>query len=81
VENQDSAGKTNFFCSILPFNPLGSFIHMVACRSSSKNTRKMNLQPILNRNPPWAHIELEFNALGIAKKLEKHVVHLSKRKD
>jgi hypothetical protein len=53
---------------------------MATCRSSSKNTRKMDLQPILNKNSPQAHMELEFDMLGIAGKLVKYVVHLSKRK-
>jgi hypothetical protein len=34
--------------------PLGNFSHMVACRSSSKNKRKMNLILVLNTSP-WAH--------------------------
>jgi hypothetical protein len=48
---------------------------MVACRSSSKNTRKMNLKPILNKTLPHAHMELEFDVLGIPGKLVKYVVH------
>jgi hypothetical protein len=52
---------------------------MAACRSSSKNTRKMNLQSILNENSPWAHTELELDVLGVAGKLIKYVVHSSKR--
>jgi hypothetical protein len=44
---------------------------MVACGSSSRNTGKMNLTPILNKNPPWAHMELEFNVLGVPRKLCK----------
>jgi hypothetical protein len=58
---------------------LSSFSHMAACRSSSKNTRKMNLQSILNENSPWAHTELELDVLGVAGKLIKYVVHSSKR--
>jgi hypothetical protein len=53
---------------------------MAACRSSSKNTRKMNLEPILNKNSPRAYMELEFDVLGVPGKLVKHVIHLSKRK-
>jgi hypothetical protein len=34
----------------------------------------MNLQPILNKNSPHAHKELEFDVLGIAGKLVKYVV-------
>jgi hypothetical protein len=36
----------------------------------------MNVQPILNKNSPWAHMESEFGVLGVAKKLVKYVVHL-----
>jgi hypothetical protein len=38
----------------------------------------MNLQPILNKNSPWAHTESEFDALG--GKLVEYVVPLLKRK-
>jgi hypothetical protein len=61
--------------------PLGSFSYMAACRSSSKNTGKMNIKPILNKNSPWTHIELELDVLGVPGKLVKYVVHLSKRKN
>jgi hypothetical protein len=54
---------------------------MVACRSSSENTRKMNLKPILNKSSPWAHTELEFDMLGGPRELVKYEVHLSKRKN
>jgi hypothetical protein len=40
----------------------------------------MNLQPVLNKNSPGAHMELKFDMFGVAKKLVKYVVHLSKRK-
>jgi hypothetical protein len=43
--------------------------------------RKMKLQPILNKNSPWAHMELEFDVLGVARKLVKFVVQSSKRKE
>jgi hypothetical protein len=79
VKNQDSISKTNFFLSTLPFT-FRQFKHMVACRSSSKNTRKMNLKPILNKNSPWAHEELENDVLGVPKKLVKYVVYSSKKK-
>jgi hypothetical protein len=61
--------------------PLGSFSHMAACRSSSENTRKMTLIPIFNKTSPRAHMELKLNMLGIHKKLVKYVVHSSKRKN
>jgi hypothetical protein len=54
---------------------------MAACRSSSENTRKMNLKPILNKTSPRAHIELEFDVFGVLGKLVKYVVHLFKRKN
>jgi hypothetical protein len=54
---------------------------MAVCRSSSKNTRKMNLKPILNKTSPHAHMELELDVLGVHRKLVKYVVHLSKRKN
>jgi hypothetical protein len=37
-EKQDFMGKTNYFLRTLPFQPLGSFSHMAACRSSLENT-------------------------------------------
>jgi hypothetical protein len=54
---------------------------MAACRSSSKNTRKMNLILVFNKNSPWAHTESELDVLGVHGKLAKYVVHLSKRKN
>jgi hypothetical protein len=48
--------------------------------SSSKNIGKMSLQPILNKNSPHAHIKLEFDKLGIARKLVKYASHSFKRK-
>jgi hypothetical protein len=53
---------------------------MAACRSSSKNIAKMSLIPVFNKKLPRAHTELEFNVLGVHRKLVKYVVHLSKRK-
>jgi hypothetical protein len=54
---------------------------MVACRSSLENTGKMSLILVFNKNSPRAHMELEFNVLGVHRKLVKYVVHLSKRKN
>jgi hypothetical protein len=54
---------------------------MVACRSSSKNTRKMNLIPVFNKTSPRAHTELELDVLGVQGKLVKYVVYLFKRKN
>ena len=64
-------GKMNFF--LLPtLSPLGNFRYVARYGSSSKNIRKMNLQPTLNRNSPHAHIKLEFDELGVAGKLDKY---------
>jgi hypothetical protein len=53
---------------------------MAVCRSSSENTRKMNLIPVFNKISPRAHMELELDVLGVPGKLVKYVVNLSKRK-
>jgi hypothetical protein len=53
---------------------------MAACRSSSKNTGKMNLIPVFNKNSPQAHTKSELDVLGVHGKLVKYVVHLCKRK-
>jgi hypothetical protein len=74
VKDQDSMGKRNLFLSILPFSS------WTVCRSSSKNTRKMNLKPALIKTLPRAHTELEFDVLGIPRKLVKYEVYSSKRK-
>jgi hypothetical protein len=58
---------------------MGKFSHVVACRSSLKNAKKMNLQLIWNKNSPWAHIELEIDVLGVAEKLIKYVIHWSQK--
>jgi hypothetical protein len=54
---------------------------MAACRSSSENTRKMNLKPVLNKTSPQVHMESELDVLGVPRKLVKYVVNLSKRKN
>jgi hypothetical protein len=54
---------------------------MDACRSSSKNTGKMSLIPIFNKNSPRAYTESELDVLGVHGKLVKYVVHSSKRKN
>jgi hypothetical protein len=38
----------------------------------------MNLKPIQNKNSPQAHMESEFDVLGVPIKLVKYVVHSSK---
>jgi hypothetical protein len=52
---------------------------MVAYKNSSKNTGKMNIQPILNKNSSHVRMESEFDMLGIVEKLVKYVVHLFKK--
>jgi hypothetical protein len=47
--------------------PLGNICQMATMRSSSKNTRKLTLQSILNNNLPHAHMESEFDVLGVAR--------------
>jgi hypothetical protein len=54
---------------------------MGACKSSSENTRKMNLKFVLNKTSPHAHTKSELDVLGVPGKLVKYVVHLSKRKN
>jgi hypothetical protein len=77
MKNQDSTGKTNFFPSTMPYSPWV----VLAKWSSSKNTGKMNLRPVFNKNSPWAHTESDLDVLGVYGKLVKYVVHLSKRKN
>jgi hypothetical protein len=59
---------------------LEQFSHMATCKSSLEYIGKMNLYPILNKNLPWAHTELEFDILYVARKLVKYVVHSSNKK-
>jgi hypothetical protein len=69
--------KTNFFFGTLPFNPkavLATWLYIGA----PQKTKKTNLQSILNKNSPQAHMELEFDGLGVSRKLMKYVVHFSK---
>jgi hypothetical protein len=54
---------------------------MAACRSSSKNTGKMSLMLVFNKNLPRDHTESELDELGVHGKLVKYVVHSSKRKN
>jgi hypothetical protein len=48
---------------------------------SSKNTGKMSLILVFNKNSPWAHTESEFDMLGVYGKLVKYAIHLCKRKN
>jgi hypothetical protein len=54
---------------------------MTAYRSSLKNTCKMSLILVFNKNLPRAHTESELDVLSVHGKLMKYVVHLSKSKN
>jgi hypothetical protein len=56
--------------------PIGNVNHVATSRSSSKNTRKSNVQPIWNIELFRTHIGLELGMVGVAKKLVKDVVHM-----
>jgi hypothetical protein len=73
-------GKRNLFFWDPTLQPLGNFSHVATYRNFSKNTRKLNIHPTLNKNSPWAHIESKFDMLGVARKLVKYVVCSSKIK-
>jgi hypothetical protein len=47
-------GQNKLFFEHPTLQPLGSFSHMAACRSSSENTGKMSLIPVFNKNLPRA---------------------------
>jgi hypothetical protein len=74
-------GQKNLLFKHPTLQPLGSFSHMAACRSSSENTGKMSLILIFNKNFPWAHTKSELDVLGVHEKFVKYVVHSSKRKN
>jgi hypothetical protein len=74
-------GQNKLFFENPAPQPLGSFSHMAACRSSSENSGKMSLILVLNKNSPRAHTESELGLLGVHRKLVKYVVHSSKRKN
>jgi hypothetical protein len=48
---------------------LKQFNHMVASRNSSKNTRKINSQPISYEELLWINMELDWTCLVLAKNL------------
>jgi hypothetical protein len=74
-------GQNKLFFENPALQPLGSFSHMAACRSSVENTWKMSLILVFNKNSPRAHTESELDVLGVHGKLVKYVVHSSKRKN
>jgi hypothetical protein len=74
-------GQNKLFFENPALQPLGSFNHMAACRSSLENIGKMSSIPVWNKNSPRAHTESELDVLGVHGKLVKYVVHSSKRKN
>jgi hypothetical protein len=74
-------GQNKLFFENPALQPLGSFSHMAAWRSSLENTWKMSLILVFNKNSPRAHMESELGVLGLHGKLVKYVVHSSKRKN
>jgi hypothetical protein len=74
-------GQNKLFFENPALQPLGSFSHMAACRSSLGNTWKMSLILVFNKNSPRDHTELELGMLGVHGKLVKYVVHSFKRKN
>jgi hypothetical protein len=74
-------GQNKLFFENPALQPLGSFSHMAAFRSSLENTGKMSLIPVFNKNSPWAHTVPELDVPGVHGKLVKYVVHSYKRKN
>jgi hypothetical protein len=61
--------QNNFLFWHLALYSMGSFSHIAGYRRLFQKYRKMNLQPILNKNSPHAHMESKFNMLGVAESL------------
>jgi hypothetical protein len=80
-DNPRFYGQNKLFFENPALQPLGSFSHMAACRSSSENTGKISLILVFNKNSPRAHTESELGVLDVHRKLVKYVVHSSKRKN
>jgi hypothetical protein len=74
-------GQNKLFFENPALQPLGSFSHMAACKSSLENTWKMSLILDFSKNSPRAHTVSELGVLGVHGKLVKYVVHSSKRKE
>jgi hypothetical protein len=55
---------------------LGNVSHKLASRSISKNTRKLDLQLLLNLKLFHIHMKMKFGVLGVAGKLVKDVIQL-----
>jgi hypothetical protein len=45
-------GQNKLLSYYIALQPLGSFIHMAACRNSSKDTRQMILKLVLSKSLP-----------------------------
>jgi hypothetical protein len=45
-----------------------------------KVQENLNLQPILNKNSPWAHMEPRFDVFGVVEKVVKYVIHSFQKK-
>jgi hypothetical protein len=74
-------GQNKLFFEHPALQPLGTFSHMAACRSSLENTGNMSFIPVFNKNLPRAHTESELDVLGVHGKLVKYVVHSFRRKN
>jgi hypothetical protein len=72
-------GKTNYSSLPPALQPFGSFSHMVACWSSSKNIRKMSSILVFNKKSPRAHAQSDFDVLGVHGKLVKYAIASSGR--
>jgi hypothetical protein len=81
IEKPRFYGQYKLFFENPALQPLGSFSHIAACRSSLENTGKMSLILVFNKNSPRAHTVSELGVLGVHGKVVKYVVHLSERKN
>ena len=75
VKIQDSTSKSNFFFDTPPFNPwaiLITWLHIGAFQKYKKNEFTIHFE----QNSPWAHMELEFDVLGVAKNHVTYVIYL-----
>jgi hypothetical protein len=74
-------GQNKLFFENPALQPLGSFSHMAACRSSLENIGKMSLILVFNKNSSRAHMESELGILSVHRNLVKYVFHSFKRKN
>jgi hypothetical protein len=59
---------------------MDSFSDVATYWSSSKTTRKIDLQPILIKNSSHAHLESKSNMLVVTGKLVKYLIQISLHK-